>query len=344
MNVSVRSPRGVITPWLRQTVAAVDVRAPSECILARMNRRRLSLLVTLVALAGCGSPTNDTGTDPDAAVTPTDAASAPDTGTADAGALAAYSEPLCDETTSLADLSTAYVNSAEGLRAATRGIALRRYPIGVAFIDVQSDAQLQGWFRARGTFADVLNGFEVAVHEGGHIWDITMIRTEWPYRVREDLVIRPRRLTNFNRSEILTLHANPDADSYDEVYLRGQSGAQGFNTLLDEYVMYTHSLASRFCTRDGLPPGQRISSRDGILTMMYYVELYLKLARTQHPADYAAIIGDPAHVALIRTVWQRAEFWIARSMPYPALGLRDAQIRPWTYAPENLMEIEMLPR
>ena len=311
-----------------------------------MNRRRLSLLVTLVALAGCGSATNDTGPDSDAAVAPTDSASPRDTGapTADAGPGALYSEALCDEAASLADLATAYVDSAEGLRAAARGIAQRRYPIGVAFIDVQSDAQLQGWFRARGTFADVLNGFEVAVHEGGHIWDLTMIRTEWPYRLRDDLVIRPRRLTNFNRSEILTLHANPDADSYDEVYLRGQSGAQGFNTLLDEYVMYTHSLASRFCTRDGLPSGQRISSRDGILTMMYYVELYLKLARTQHPDDYAAIVGDPAHVTLIRTVWQRAEFWIARSMPYPALGLRDAQIRAWTYAPENLMEIEMLPR
>ena len=155
------------SPESPRTVAAVDVRAPSECILARMNRRRLSLLVTLVTLAGCGSATNDTGVDPDAAVTPTDAGPAPDRGTpttdggtpatdggtptTDGGALAPYNEPLCDETASLADLSTAYVNSAEGLRAAARGIALRRYPIGVAFIDVQSDAQLQGWFRARAT-------------------------------------------------------------------------------------------------------------------------------------------------------------------------------------------------
>ena len=308
--------------------------------------RRLSVLLSVVALGGCGSASNDTGLDPDAAVTPSDAATPSDTGrpAADTGASSAYAEPLCDDAASLADLSAAYVNSAEGLRAAARGIAQRRYPIGLAFIDVQSDMQLAGWFRSRGTFADVLNGFEVAVHEGGHIWDITMARSEWPYRLRDDLVIRPRRLTNFNRSEILTLHANPDADSYDEVYLRGASGAQGFNTLLDEYVQYTHSLASRFCTRDGLPSGQRISSRDGILTLMYYVELYLKLARTQHPDDYAEIIGDPGHIELIRTVWQRAEFWIARSMPYPSLGLRYAQIRAWTYAPENLMEIEMLPR
>jgi len=166
----------------------------------------------------------------------------------------------------------------------------------------------------------------------------------WPYRVRDDLVIRTRRLTNFNRSEILTLHANPAMDTYDEVYLTGQSGAQGFNTLLDEYVQYSHSLAARYCTRDGLRAGTRISARDGILTLMYYVELYLKIARTQHPDDYAEIVGDPGHVELIRTVWARAEFWLARTASLPQLGLRDATIRTWVYAPENLMEIEMLPR
>jgi hypothetical protein len=293
------------------------------------------LLASVIALAGCGDAAPNTAGD---AAVSTDGAVV----TADGGAV--YTEALCDDTASLADLSAAYADSPAGLRAAVRGIAERRYPIGVAFIDVQSDTQLAGWFRTRATFSDVLGGFEVAVHEGGHVWDLTMIRTDWPYRVRDDLVIRPRRLTNFNRSEILTLHANPDADSYDEVYLRGQSGMQGFNTLLDEYVQYTHSLAARYCTRDSLRPGLRVSSRDGILTLMYYVELYLKLARTAHPADYAAIVADPGHVALIRTVWQRAEFWLERSAPFPALGLHDAQIRAWTYAPENVMEIEMLPR
>lgn len=256
----------------------------------------------------------------------------------------AYTEPLCDDAASLDDLAASYTNTPAGLRTAVRGIAERRYPIGVAFIDVQSDAQLATWFRTRNTFNDVLNAFEVAVHEGGHIWDITMAGATWPYRIRDDLVIRTRRLQNFNRSEILTLHANPAMDSYDEVYLQGRSGAQGFNTLLDEYVQYSHSLAARYCTRDALRPGLRVSARDGILTMMYYVELYLKIARTQHPDDYAEIVGDPGHLELIRTVWARAEFWLAQTASLPQLGLRDATIRTWVYAPENLMEIERLPR
>ncbi|MEZ4410903.1 MAG: hypothetical protein R3A52_31160 [Polyangiales bacterium] len=303
-----------------------------------------SALALSAWLMGCGDAVNTTVGDPDAATGASDAAADAQSAANDVASPSGYTEALCDDAASLDDLAAAYANTPEGLRAAVRGIAERRYPIGVAFVDVQSDAQLQGWFRSRTRFSDVLNGFEVAVHEGQHIWDITMISGTWPYRVRDDLVIRPRRLSNFNRSEILTLHANPDADSYDEVYLRGQSGAQGFNTLLDEYVAYTHSLAARYCTRDGLASGTRISARDGILTLMYYVELYLKLARTQHADDYEEIINDPAHVELIRTVWARAEFWLERSAPYPQLGLRDAQIRQWTYAPENVMEIEMLPR
>ncbi len=100
----------------------------------------------------------------------------------------------------------------------------------------------------------------------------------------------------------------------------------------------------KYCTRDSLGAGTRTSARDGILTMMYYVELYLKKARTDHPTDYTAIVGDPEHVRLIRTVWQRAEFWLNVTASIPSLGLRDATIRTWTYAPENVMEIERLPQ
>ncbi|MFO0648910.1 MAG: hypothetical protein U0326_21895 [Polyangiales bacterium] len=305
--------------------------------------RHTALALVFALPLACGADPTGTGPVDDGGVTPVDG-STPTDGSTPADGATGYTEALCADTASLADLSAAYVDSPAGIRAAAHGIAERRYPIGVAVIDVQSDAQLGGWFRQHGAFSNILDSFEVAVHEGGHIWDLTMIRADWPYRVRDDLVIRTRRLTNFNRSEILTLHADPSADSYDEVYLTGSSGAQGFNTLLDEYVQYTHSLAARYCTRDGLRAGSSTSARDGILTMMYYVELYLKKARTDHPADYAAIVGDPEHVRLIRTVWQRAEFWLNVTASNRQLGIRDAAIRAWTYAPENVMEIERLPR
>ncbi|MFO0626984.1 MAG: hypothetical protein U0325_15340 [Polyangiales bacterium] len=208
-------------------------------------KRLLPFLI--LGLAACGTPVSNSVGVSDAA-TPADGAASDTPWGADAptpavdGGATGYTEALCPELTDLADLAAAYENTPAGLRAAARGIAMRRYPVAVAFIDVQTDPQLMTWFRDRSGFAPVLNSFEVGVHEGQHIWDITMIGAQgWPYRIREDLVIRTRRLMNFNRSEILTVHPGVAQDSYAPVYLMGQSGAQGFNTLLDEYVAYTHS-------------------------------------------------------------------------------------------------------
>lgn len=292
----------------------------------------LSLALAAV-LAGCGAADSNTSASPDAS-TPADGAAPADGG--------GYTEALCPELSDLSDLSAAYQNSAMGLRAAARGIAERRYPVAVAFIDVQSDQQLGTWFRDRSAFGPVLNSFEVGVHEGQHIWDLTMIGAQgWPYRVRDDLVIRTRRLQNFNRSEILSRHPDAAQDFYARTYLMGQSGAQGFNTLLDEYLAYTHSLAARYCTRDALSPNVRVSARDGILAMMFYVGTYLRIAREEHPDDYAEILADPEHVRLILTVWARAEFLLGVATD-PRLGLNDARYRAWAYTPENVAEIDRL--
>ena len=310
-----------------------------------ISSRAWSLFFGSVALVVSGCGESPGAMNPDGG-TASDAMTSADSGVwrSSVRGIPPYSEPVCDPTADLAEVAAAYQNTPEGLRTATLGIAARRYPIGTEVINVQSDPQLQAWFRNRATFMGVLEGFDTAVHEGTHIWDITMIGAQgWPYRVRDDLVIRARRLTNFNRSEIVAQHVNAAMDQYVKVYLTGQSGMQGFNTLLDEYNAYAHSLASRYCTRDSLASGTRISARDGILTMMYYVEVYLRLARTNHPQDYAAIIGDPGHLQLIRTVWGRAEFWLNLSAQYPQLGLRDATIRGWVYDANNLGEIERLP-
>lgn len=93
------------------------------------------------------------------------------------------------------------------------------------------------------------------------------------------------------------------------------------------------------CTRDRLPANQRVSARDGILTMMYYVETYLWLARTAHPRDYQAIIADAGYRRMITSVWDRAEHWLRKSAELPALGIDDARIESWVYAPERLAEV-----
>jgi len=249
-----------------------------------------------------------------------------------------YSETLC----SLTDLSAVRAAHTPSSRRTTlEGIAELRYPFGLAALDAQEDTYLETWCSGS-TFDAMLDCFETAVHEGLHFWDFENSDfSTHPFRVRDDLIIATRRLDNFNRGEILTLHVNVSADRYADVYLTGESGAQGFTILLDEYNAYAHSLASKYCTRDALG-GSATSARDGILTMMYYVELYLKLARTTYPADYAEILADPGHVDAILTIWDRAEFWLDVTSTNPELGISDDTIATWTYDPSNLMEIDLV--
>jgi hypothetical protein len=253
----------------------------------------------------------------------------------------AYAEPddACDSLADVTDLAAAY--KAQAPRATIEGLARRRYAAGVPFLQVQTDAVLAAWLGgAPSTFDGVVSRFDAAVHEGSHIWGANhSSASSVSYSVRTDLTIEARRLTNFHRSEILAAHVDGDGDSYAKTYLSGSSGAQGFNTLLDEYNAYTHSLAAHFCARDLLAPHSKVSARDGILTLMYYVEVYLRLAREKHAADYAAILKDPGHRRLILTVWSRAELWLRRSAPFPALGIHDARIEGWAYATEGLAEI-----
>jgi hypothetical protein len=250
-----------------------------------------------------------------------------------------YREAACTPLADISDVSKGYSETA--FRTALEAVATRRYPLGLPFIRAQSDAQLGAWFPlGRSTFAQAMAGFDTAVHEGSHVWNQVRFdgRTQ-TFRVRDDLDIPTRWFTTFPRSEILGEHPDKASDAYADTYLQGESGKQGFNSVLDEYNGYAHSLAARWCTHDTLAAGSRVSARDGILTFMFYVGEYLRIARARHPQDYAAILADPGHVKMIVTVWDRAEFWLRLASTDPALGVHDDRIATWAYDPGRLAEI-----
>jgi hypothetical protein len=239
----------------------------------------------------------------------------------------------------LTDVAKGY--SEAGSRSAVETVATRRYPIGVAFLKAQSDAQIGAWFPGgRGTFAQAMQGFDMAVREGSHIWQAARFdgKTQ-TLRVRDDLLLAVRWLTTFPRSELLDAHPDRSADGYAEAYLRGEAGKQGFNSILDETNAYTHALAARWCTRDTLGPALRVGARDGILTFMFYIGEYLRIARERHPQDYAAIVGDAGQVKAIVTLWDRAEFWLRLAATDVALGVNDEKIGAWAYDPARIAEI-----
>ena len=247
----------------------------------------------------------------------------------------------CDPLGDLSGAEAAFDGS--NLRETALSISAIRYPPGEGFIEAQSDGELALWFGAVGAFEDVLDRYEVAVHEGSHIWGFGQLDFEhYSYRVVDDSrIIQTQWLDNFDRAEILDRHPDAGGDFYASIYLTGSMGQQGFNTLLDEYNAYAHSLVARYCTRDSLG-GASTSARDGMLTFMFYVQTYLKIAREDHPSDYEAIVADAAHVDLILSVWDRAGFWLEVTSGHSELGIDDAKIQAWVDDPDNMMEIEML--
>ncbi|MGM0578405.1 MAG: hypothetical protein ACQEXJ_21955 [Myxococcota bacterium] len=134
-------------------------------------------------------------------------------------------------------------------------------------------------------------------------------------------------------------------DSYAPIYLDGdpddgqfQSGDQGFDSLMEETVQYVNSLATGYAFHDHYAGS--VSERDGILTFLWYLERYLRLARLEHPDTYATLTDDPCWREAILTVWGRAWLYLDLTEDLPALGLDDDALLELVTAPELLQEIQ----
>ena len=250
-----------------------------------------------------------------------------------------YREAACTPLADISDVAKTYTDAT--WRTALETVAIRRYPIGVTFLRTQNDTQLGAWFPAgRSTFAQAMAGFDTAVHEGSHVWQaVRFDGRSQTFRVRDDLDIVVKWVSTFPRSELLDEHPDKAADRYAATYLQGEPGKQGFTSVLDEFNAYAHSLAARWCTRDTVPAGTRVSARDGVLTFMFYVGEYLRIARARHPKDYAALLDDPGIVRMVSTVWDRSEFWLRLASGERALGVDDERIAGWAYDPARLDEV-----
>lgn len=133
-------------------------------------------------------------------------------------------------------------------------------------------------------------------------------------------------------------------DFYRNVYLDGdpdnatfEGGDQGMNMLLEEAVQYVNSLATSYAFGDQIAGST--SARDGILTMLWYVERYLHHARTVYPAAYTFISGNACWRDLILTIWGRAWYYLELTRGMARFGIDDAAIESLVDDPVLLDEI-----
>jgi hypothetical protein len=245
-----------------------------------------------------------------------------------------YSEDY-SPTVSLADLAAAYAPQAWKTTLLT---ALeRRIAGGHALVStMQNDPSLPNYVDAS-SFATVMystamtcNG-ETSAYDGAHATS-----TNYALWMRSDLVLTPPLIPNFARNEIAQYLTDGATQSWDGA-LQGQPGSLGFTAVVGDLTAYVNGLACVTAVAAELQ--SPINARDGLAAQLYYLELFLKRARTAHPSAYAMLQASPDWVKVVRYSWARAAFW-RKQATAARLGVSDAAI--WAHVDDaaNSSEIE----
>lgn len=194
-------------------------------------------------------------------------------------------------------------------------------------------------------FLNLQMQFATVVHEEGHMLAIPGANppSVFAYRIVDDSsIVFVEGIEVYGRSAILRIHPDPKGDPYVPLYLQGPMGGQDIEMLVEEFVQYAHSLASGYCGFD-IPKNMRVSYRDGVITMMWWLEMYLAVGRRDFPRDYRKIIANGNLVKVILDTWERAEYWLARTEG-TRYGINDARLLKRVNAPANRAEIDRLRR
>ncbi|WP_169927568.1 hypothetical protein [Labilithrix luteola] len=212
----------------------------------------------------------------------------------------------------------------------------------------------------------VLKQASTIVHECGHFFDLDKGSGKTgAYVLRDDLEFAcsdgdttTRKGKTFARSLLRKdgYYASRPAcvnktaegcDMYADTYLDGdptdatfESGDQGFNSVLEEATQYVNSLASAYAFRDAYA-GTRATERDGILTFLWYIERYLKIAHEQYPDAYEVLSSECWRQAIL-SVWDRGWFYLNASNDVSALGIDDAALETLVSDAALVAEIDAL--
>lgn len=247
----------------------------------------------------------------------------------------------------------------------------KRYPIGAylvenALLDQSMGHCVDFFLTQKGTAQDVIDRMSTIVHECGHFLDISVGGFfEDAYVITDTLTITCQGGSTpsngggktFSRSLIkgdiygplwpacASFGSGGDCDSYAPIYLDGDpndsefdSGDQGFGSLLEETVQYVNSLATGYAFNDFYTWG--VSERDGILTFLWYLERYLRMARLEHPSAYDHLMQSSCWREAILTTWGRAWLYLDLTEDFSQLGLKDDILEPLVLDGDLLEEIE----
>jgi hypothetical protein len=222
-----------------------------------------------------------------------------------------------------------------------------RYPNGHFLMDaMKTDPWLTGTFPSYfelGTWGGMIDAIDTACHEETHGWDFDQALStpgKHVYFMGIDEQIQVPKLSFFARNEILSLvqQGGSVTTNYDNTYLTGTQGTYDFIFLADELTAYINGLACVASVQDQVT--STVSYRDGAASHLYYLQLYMKVAREDHPALYTQWKNDASWQHWVRLAWARGHFWTEQVINDPNFGINDAAIWARINQPQNLQEIE----
>ena len=250
-----------------------------------------------------------------------------------------------------------------------------RYPIGYYLVNMAKGQGVNGTSQnciefflqtyGTGSASSVLKGIGTVVHECGHTADLLDLFNQQMI-INQSLAFSckgggaPPSGQTFAASllkgdEYAPLYApcatfggGGDCDFYGTTYLSGDStdgtfdmGDQGFSMVLEETTQYVNSLAVAYAFHDQ-KGGFGASDRDGILTFLWYVTRYLRMARTQKPGVYSLLSKDKCWRDAILTIWGRAWLYLKATEGMSGMGINDKKIEKLVMDPDLLNEIQLL--
>lgn len=215
----------------------------------------------------------------------------------------------------------------------------------------------------------VLRQASTVVHECGHFYDIGEASSD--PRAAAYVITEETRFTcssgdttsrngrTFARSLLKTDASYADrqacggrsaqgCDMYADIYLDGdptdssfESGDQGYSFLLEEATQYVNSLATALAFEEAYA-GRKVTERDGILTFLWYIGRYLRMARTDYPDAYELLSTDACWRQATLTVWDRGRFYLAQTKGKSSLGIDDEALEALAFEASLTAEIDAL--
>tara|TARA_B100001750_G_scaffold240733_1_gene250991 strand:- start:699 stop:1754 length:1056 start_codon:yes stop_codon:yes gene_type:complete len=343
---------------------------------------RVSALLGVLLLIACGDDGRVAPSDvPTADMGPVPSADGGDTGEGDAFVpTSPLVDPACvdgmySEVLPAVDADISDLTWAGDVGAYVDAFLDRRYPVGAALVrggrtntDYGQDCDVL-YAGSPSSAGDVIDRMNTIVHECGHFYDGELSTfTDNTYVVTPTQQISCSRgdatdrggdtfaRSRINDDEYAALRpacpsgsSGPDCDFYADTYLDGdpdngnfEGGDQGFNMLIEEAFQYVNSLATSWSVLDQSPPGRSTTARDGILTFLWYVERYLRMARLDFPGAYERLSGDACWRDAILTLWGRAWLYLEATTGMDGLSIHGDALETLVLDTDLLAEIERI--